>query len=83
MREFLKHNWLILLISLGILILFVFAIIIPQFKIFIEATKKEMAKPDIAIAHIDKGGTIWINVDGNEYYLYIDDNGTPKRLEMR
>jgi hypothetical protein len=38
---------------------------------------------NIAIDHIDQDGKIWVTIDGNEYYLYIDDNGTQKRLEMK
>ena len=43
-----------------------------------------IAKPDnITINHIDKDGTIWVGVDGNLYYLYLSDNGTQKKLEMK
>jgi hypothetical protein len=35
----------------------------------------------ITIDHIDKDGTIWININNNLYYLYINDNGVQKRLE--
>ena len=46
-----------------------------------------MEKNLIRINRIDQSGTIWVivNTDNGTYqgYLYIDDNGIQKRLEMR
>lgn len=93
MRQFIERNWMILLIALGILTLFIVTFVIPASKITIEGykniratnenTEKAFIKPDITIAHIGKDGTIWVEINGNQYYLYLDDNGTQKRLEIK
>jgi hypothetical protein len=40
-------------------------------------------QPQITLTHVDRDGTVWVKIDKSEYYLYIDDNGTHKRLEMK
>jgi hypothetical protein len=44
-------------------------------------------KNRVLIDHIGQSGIIWVtvNTDNGTYqgYLYIDDNGTQKRLEMK
>lgn len=35
----------------------------------------------ITIDYVDKDGTIWVEVDGKLYYLYLSDNGTQQKLE--
>lgn len=47
------------------------------------ASLQNTAQPNITLVHTDKDGTIWVGIEGNLYYLYISDNGTQKRLEMK
>lgn len=45
--------------------------------------KSESITSNITIDHVDRDGTIWVRIDKSEYYLYISDNGTQKKLEMK
>lgn len=37
----------------------------------------------VRISHVTKDGTMWVEIDGCSYYLYLEDNGTPIKLEMK
>jgi hypothetical protein len=47
------------------------------------SASENIIQPNIALAYVDKDGTMWVDVNGNLYYLCMSDNGTQKRLEMK
>lgn len=74
--------WHIILISLGFGILFFLFL---QFTGIPHLNKPQVVSDNISqlnitLSHIDKDGTIWVEINGNLYYLYLSDNGTQKQL---
>ena len=89
MRDFWKRHWKDILLSLGMVLAFagVLWLNYPTYKAIKECkywvSDNKTAQPNITLDHIDKDGTIWIEIGGNLYYLCMSDNGTQKRLEMK
>ncbi len=73
--------WIFKVVFLGVLIVMI-SILVLSNQIH-ELRARQVTSSNITIDHIDKDGTIWINIHNNLYYLYINDNGVQKKLEMK
>lgn len=84
MKTFWQRNkFFIIYWSIAIPAIFIFATVITWYSKPNTNSDNISSKPNIALAHIDSDGTVWVEINGNLYYLYLDDNGTMKRLEMK
>ena len=83
MKEFFrKHKFDIIYWSIVSPIMLVFMGLLVWYGILkpsLEADRN-LPKPIVTLVHVDKNGTMWVEIDGELYYLYLSDNGTQKTL---
>jgi hypothetical protein len=69
-------------ISLVLIVAVVYTVL-SAWGVNLSSTKIVADKPNITLAHIDKDGTMWVEIKGNLYYLCLSDNGTQEELKWK